>query len=212
MGAYREEDGPHVLHNKKRDEGMDKHLAPSLAARRGSRSIVNVLPLALVRAREAVMLPFRNLLRRYGLTEPQFRVMRTVAELADIEMSELARVAALLMPSLSRIVRELETRGYLEKNADPHDMRRLHVRLTARGEKLVECLLPDVARIYAEIKKTMGMEKIRQLQALLDELETKLGYASISFDEDEAPADEVAAIVPPKTRGRPPKRATVVAE
>ena len=59
------------------------------------KSIVNVLPLALVRARESVMMPFRNLLRRYDLTEPQFRVLRTVAELAEIELTELSRVTAL---------------------------------------------------------------------------------------------------------------------
>ncbi|MGE0502642.1 MAG: MarR family transcriptional regulator [Rhizobiaceae bacterium] len=195
-----------VLNNNIRDERMDKLAEPTLAARRGRKSIVNVLPLALVRAREAVMLPFRNMLRRYGLTEPQFRVMRTVADFADIEMSDLARVAALLMPSLSRIVRELEQRGYMEKLADPVDMRRLHVRLTPRGHRLVECALPDAERIYAEIKKTMGVEKIRLLQGLLAELETKLGYARFSFDDDEEPAADVAAIVPPKARGRPPKR------
>ena len=186
---------------------------PVLPLRRGNKSIVNVLPLALVRARESVMLPFRNLLRRYALTEPQFRVLRTVADLADIEMTDLSRVCALLMPSLSRIVRDLETRGYIEKQTDPHDLRRMHVRLTPRGSRLVDCVLPDVDRIYAEIKKTMGMEKIRQLQSLLAELETKLGYARIDFnDDDDGPAADVASVVRPKARGRPPKRAMSTAD
>ena len=73
------------------------------------------LPLALVRARECVMAHFRNLLRRYNLTEPQWRVLKTMEEIATVELSELSRRTALLMPSLSRIVRELELRGYMQQ-------------------------------------------------------------------------------------------------
>src|SRR5215475_1207342 len=91
------------------------------------------LPVALVRARECVMAHFRHLLRRYDLTEPQWRVLKTMDDLKAIELSELARKSALLMPSLSRIVRELELRGYMNKSADPRDMRRTLATLTDRG-------------------------------------------------------------------------------
>src|SRR6478736_2820086 len=83
----------------------------------------NGLPLALVRARECVMAHFRNLLRRYDLTEPQWRVLKAMGENSPVELSELSRQTALLMPSLSRIVRELELRGYMHKAADPRDLR-----------------------------------------------------------------------------------------
>ena len=42
------------------------------------------------------------------------------------------------MPSLSRIVRELELRGYMHKAADQRDLRRILATLTARGRLLVE--------------------------------------------------------------------------
>jgi len=170
------------------------------------KSIVNVLPLALIRARESIMLPFRNLLRRYNLTEPQWRVMRTVAELADVELTELSHVTTLLMPSLSRIVRELEARGYLERKNDPDDMRCMLVHLTERGYRLVDVVSPECGDIYDAIKKMMGREKLLQLQALLAELEAKLGYLDVDFDDDEAPGADVIAITPPRLRGRPPKQ------
>jgi homoprotocatechuate degradation regulator HpaR len=186
--------------------GNPNKLEPGELARKGRKSIVNVLPLALVRARESVMLPFRNLLRRYNLTEPQFRVLRTVAELTDIELTELSRVTALLMPSLSRIVRELEVRGYMQRQPDPHDMRRMLVRLTDRGQRLVDLVLPDCEAVYVAIKKTMSVEKLKQLQSLLLELETKLAYLDVSFNQKHPPSADVVAIIPPKQRGRPPKR------
>ncbi len=177
------------------------------AARRPKRkSIVNVLPLALVRARESIMLPFRNLLRRYNLTEPQWRVLRTVAELADVELTELSRVTALLMPSLSRIVRELEARGYLKRQNDPDDMRCMLVRLTERGDRLVDLVSPECGDIYDAIKKMMGRDKLVRLQALLAELETKLGYLDFDFADDEALGADVIPITPPRLRGRPPKQ------
>jgi homoprotocatechuate degradation regulator HpaR len=152
------------------------------------------------------MLPFRNLLRRHNLTEPQFRVLRTVDELANIELTELSRLTALLVPSLSRIVRELEMRGYMEREADPRDMRCTLVRLTPRGRRLVQLLIPDCETIYGQIKRAMGREKLHLLQSLLEELETKLGYLEFQFDDTAPPDDDVVSLAPLKQRGRPPKQ------
>lgn len=170
------------------------------------KSIVDVVPLALVRAREAAMLPFRNLLRRYDLTEPQFRVLRTVAELTGVELTELSRKTALLMPSLSRISRELERRGYLQRGPDPADMRRTVVKLTERGDRLVDLVLPDYGRVQAAIKRTMGAGKLKQLQALLLEFETKLAYLEFDFnDEPYQHSTDVSSVAPPSKRGRSPR-------
>jgi DNA-binding MarR family transcriptional regulator len=110
------------------------------------------------------------------------------------------------MPSLSRIVGELEARGYLKSKPDPRDMRRMLVRLTERGNRLVDLVLPDCETIYVAIKKTMSAEKLKQLQSLLLELETKLTYLDISFDERCSGGADVIAITPPRQRGRQPKR------
>jgi len=170
------------------------------------RNLVSALPLSLVRARESVMSHFRNLLRRYNLTEPQWRVLRTINVLHDIEMTELSRITALLMPSLSRIVRELEVRGYLSKEADPTDLRRTLVRLTEAGRSLVAMASPECEAVYCAIRDVMGNEKVRQLNALLAELETKLATLDIAFDAGEHPSN-VLALAPGKQRGRPRKSA-----
>ena len=56
----------------------------------------------------AVMRHFRPSLRAHGLTEQQWRILRALAASGDIEVTELARLAYLLGPSLSRILRDLE--------------------------------------------------------------------------------------------------------
>ena len=161
------------------------------------------LPLALVRARECVMAHFRHLLRRYNLTEPQWRVLKAMDDLKSIELSELARKCALLMPSLSRIVRELELRGYMNKAADPRDMRRMLATLTERGRLLVEAASPECEAVNIAIRAAMGNERMTKLQILLTELEKRIGQLDLS--DLSAPAIEAGVTAPAKQRGRPRK-------
>ena len=56
--------------------------------------------------------------------------------------SELARVAFLLGPSLSRILRDLEARALIERKAAENDGRRAVVSISAKGLKLIEAVAP----------------------------------------------------------------------
>lgn len=173
------------------------------------KNSVDGLPLALVRARECVMAHFRNLLRRYDLTEPQWRVLKAMDDLKPVELSELARKAALLMPSLSRIVRELEQRGYMTKAADPRDMRRMLATLTERGQLLVRAASPECDAVNAAIRAAMGSDRMKRLQGLLAELEKRTSDLDIGDFGSPAIAAEVTSLAPAKQRGRPRKRVTV---
>src|SRR5471032_1457045 len=82
------------------------------------RDFSRSLPMSLLRAREAVMRQFRPSLRRHGLTEQQWRILRALVALDTIEVTELARVAFLLGPSLSRILRDLEARRLIERRSE----------------------------------------------------------------------------------------------
>ena len=163
------------------------------------------LPLALVRARECVMAHFRNLLRRYDLTEPQWRVLKAMAANSPVELSELSRQTALLMPSLSRIVRELELRGYMHKAADPRDLRCILATLTDRGRLLVEIASPECDAVHVAIHKAMGTDKMLKLADLLTELESKVVPLEIGALQPQAINAEVRPLAPAKQRGRPRK-------
>src|SRR5437868_14462175 len=79
------------------------------------REFSRSLPMSLLRAREAVMRQFRPSLRNHGLTEQQWRILRALTAVETIEVTELARTAFLLGPSLSRILRDLEARQLVER-------------------------------------------------------------------------------------------------
>jgi homoprotocatechuate degradation regulator HpaR len=157
----------------------------SVPMREFSRS----LPMSLLRAREAVMRQFRPSLRNHGLTEQQWRILRALTAVDTIEVTELARVAFLLGPSLSRILRDLEARDLIERRTAEADLRRGVVSISPKGLKLIEAVAPTSEAIYAEITSRYGTRKLAELQDMLGELERSLAAMEVAGEGD-AEADE----------------------
>jgi homoprotocatechuate degradation regulator HpaR len=153
-----------------RKKSPDKAAVRRVPMREFSRS----LPMSLLRAREAVMRQFRPSLRDHGLTEQQWRILRALASVETIEVTELARVAFLLGPSLSRILRDLEARHLIERRVAKADQRRGLVSISAKGVRLIETVAPTSEAIYAAITRRYGARKLRELQDMLHELEGRL--------------------------------------
>src|SRR6266404_2529114 len=111
------------------------------------RDFSRSLPMSLLRAREAVMRQFRPSLREHGLTEQQWRILRALAAIEAAEVTELARTAFLLGPSLSRILRDLEARHLIERKTDKTDLRRAVLSISDKGLKLMEAVAPSSEEI-----------------------------------------------------------------
>ena len=150
------------------------------AARRvPMREFSRSLPMSLLRAREAVMRQFRPSLRHHGLTEQQWRILRALTAVDAIEVTELARTAFLLGPSLSRILRDLEARNLIERRTAEADLRRGVVSISAKGLKLIEVVAPTSEAIYATITRRYGARKLAELQAMLAALESTLAELEV---------------------------------
>lgn len=135
------------------------------------------LPIALLRAREAVMERFRPLLGAHDVTEQQWRVLRVLQEAGETDATQLADAASLLPPSLTRMVRSLEARGFITLRKDPNDGRRSLIALTDAGKGFLRKVSPESAAIYAQIEAQIGHERVEhlldELAALLTALEAR---------------------------------------
>lgn len=138
------------------------------------RPFADSLPMALLRAREAVMRRFRPGLRDHGVTEQQWRVLRALAGLGTVEITALAGRTCLLPPSISRILPDLEGRGLIVRRPVAADMRRATVTLTPAGLQLIAAHAPQSERVYRAIEERFGAERLRELYRLLGELEEAL--------------------------------------
>lgn len=139
------------------------------------RDIQLSLPMQLLQTREAAMARFRPMLRRHALTEQQWRVIRVLAAQSDLDAGELAARATLLAPSLTRILRTLERQQFIERSADAADQRRSLIALTPAGRRKYRTVGRDSEALYREIESAFGTPRLRQLYALLAELNVALG-------------------------------------
>jgi homoprotocatechuate degradation regulator HpaR len=139
------------------------------------RDFRHSLPMELLRAREAAMARFRPVLRKHGLTEQQWRVIRALADCDHIDAGELARRSFLLAPSLTRILQFLEKERIVNRTSDSGDQRRSVLTLTEKGRQIITRVGPDSEDRYAEIEAEFGHERLESLYALLAEFYTILG-------------------------------------
>ncbi len=125
------------------------------------------LPIALIRARETVMAPIRDMLSETGLTEQQWRVLRVLAEFGEMDSHSLAGRASLLLPSLTRMAVTLRDKGLITQERDPKDRRRQLLNITASGQELIDTYSPQAAKIAEEFRTMLGPEKYETLLDLL---------------------------------------------
>ena len=126
------------------------------------------LPIALLRARESVMDPIRAMLQKSGLTEQKWRVLRVLEEAGAMEQTRIASEACLLLPSLTRMLKSMESDGYIERTTDAGDKRRTIVSITGDGRHLINQHAAESLSIIEALEARVGKE---QLEHLLDTLE-----------------------------------------
>jgi homoprotocatechuate degradation regulator HpaR len=138
------------------------------------RPFFRSLPMALLRAREAVMRHFRPSLQPFGLTEQQWRTLRALDGGDEIDATRLAALTFLLAPSLTRILRDLEARRIVARRTDPKDGRAALISLTSKGAALLAEVGVESERIYARIEERLGRTRMKALMATLAQVEADL--------------------------------------
>jgi homoprotocatechuate degradation regulator HpaR len=128
------------------------------------------LPMQLMLAREAVMQRFRPHLNAHGLTDQQWRIIRALNEVEELEIVELGKACCLHAASLSRILPKLEKDGLVLRRSHKNDQRRVVVSLAAKGRRLFDSVAPQSEAIYAALAQDIGAQKIEQIYGLLDEV------------------------------------------
>ncbi|MBS1180304.1 MAG: transcriptional regulator, MarR family [Proteobacteria bacterium] len=151
------------------------------------RDVSRSLPIALLRTREAVMRQFRPVLRSVDLTEQQWRVLRALDSVPEIDATGLAMATFLLPPSLSRILRDLEGRQLISRRPDPADLRAWLISLTPEGRKTIDAAGVWAETVYAAMTARIGQERLDTLMQLLRDIEQDLdvpltGHGGVASD------------------------------
>jgi homoprotocatechuate degradation regulator HpaR len=128
------------------------------------------LPQLFLKAREELLCHFRPIISHFGLTEQQWRILRTLSEMEQLEPREISKLCHILNPSLSGVLSRMEEMGLVTRTRIPEDERRFIVRLTRKSEQLVSELGPLVVAQYKNIEKAFGPVLIKQLYEVMDQV------------------------------------------
>src|SRR6185295_11933257 len=99
------------------------------------------------------------------------------AEVDALEIVALSARCRIHAASLSRILPRLAKLGLIQRRSDAADHRRVIVSLAPRGRRLLDQILPESARIYQQIARDVGPERLDQMYAMLEEFIRLLGGA-----------------------------------
>jgi homoprotocatechuate degradation regulator HpaR len=121
----------------------------------------------LIRAREGVMAPIRDMLSETGITEQQWRVLRVLSEYGMLDTTNLADRSSLLFPSLTRIAATMRDKGLITQTRDDVDRRRQLIEITAEGQKIIDDRTAQTTQIVADFKSKLGSDNYKTLLDLL---------------------------------------------
>ena len=117
---------------------------------------------------------FRRVLREHGLNEQEWRIIRALIEVDQIEIGELAESVFILKPSATRTIKNLQARGIVTRTRSSADQRRAFIALTPRGRKMFNDLAPVNEAEYTRITNLIGEHEMQELYELLRRLTQKL--------------------------------------
>lgn len=103
----------------------------------------------------------------FGVTVDQWIVLKQLAAHSDLSQSELAEVTYKGMPTLTRIVDLLCTKGLTERVTHQHDRRKCLVNLTSEGRAKVLDMKPKVNQIRKAAWQGLKPEDFEQFRHTL---------------------------------------------
>jgi DNA-binding MarR family transcriptional regulator len=109
--------------------------------------------------------------QRFGLTIPEWRIMAVLAREPGLVAAQVAERTAMDKVAVSRGVARLTKSGHLLGRAVRVDLRRLSLRLSARGRAVYEEVAPWALAYERAVLSNLSAAQLRTLDAVLAQLD-----------------------------------------
>jgi DNA-binding MarR family transcriptional regulator len=114
----------------------------------------------------------------HGVGMGIFQFLRILWEDDNLTQAELAARTRMRGPSAAGALYELERRGFVRRVVDPQDRRKIRVRLTPKGRKLYDLVMPDIDITNRTMLAGFGAAEQRTLKRMLHRMRRNLAPAS----------------------------------
>lgn len=148
-----------------------RRLRMSIKQRKPFESPEQEVFLEVLRTGTALLQDLVELLKGFGLTQPQYNVVRILrgAGAEGLPSGEVgARMVASREPDVTRLLVRMETRGLVRRERRAENRRVVIVRLTDKGLRLVNALDEPVRRMHMRQLHHMSRRELDVLATLLE--------------------------------------------
>lgn len=128
------------------------------------------LQTVLLRTQQAIAPHFRSVYGQFGLTPPQWRVLRVLWGSDGQTIKSLAEGALLDRPVVVGVVDRLEGAGLVVRQRSVTDRRSVSVYLTDKGRELEGTATPLVQAVYRRLDDALSPDEWDTLYKLLNRI------------------------------------------
>lgn len=128
--------------------------------------------MAMVRAAEIFKRTHSTIFRNYGLSFPQYNVLRVLDASRDgmNKISEVSRIMLVPGANMTGIGKRLEREGFLIRKSDPNDERVTILEITPKGRRTLKNIeqekdrsIETILRGFSQKDKTEFLDKLKRL-------------------------------------------------
>jgi DNA-binding MarR family transcriptional regulator len=121
----------------------------------------------LAQASHLISSEFHEVVRAHGLSVSEWRVLASLAGGEPISIGQLAQVAVLKQPTVTRMLDRMEAKGQVERLSHDADRRIVPVRITPAGARMVARLIALAREHEARVLEPFGLARAEDLKATL---------------------------------------------
>lgn len=144
-------------------------LMGDLKKRRPFESEEQEVVISLLRTNELFQHRFKQLLRSYELTHPQYNILRILrGEGRELPSLEIADRMISVVPAITNLLDKLEKRGLVRRERCESDRRVWHVHLTQDGSDLLARLDEPNLTLHGKLVGHLDAAERTQLLSLLE--------------------------------------------
>ncbi|HXW54994.1 MAG TPA: MarR family transcriptional regulator [Candidatus Cybelea sp.] len=156
----------------------------------------------LVRATDSVATRLNAPIEAQGLTAPQFGVLEAIYHLGPMCQKALAGKLLRSSGDVTVVVNNLEKRGWVRRERQVEDLRKIQIQLTREGRRLIERIFPQHAEDIARELSILEPEEQEELRRIC----RKLGKGLAEGSKGGAGAKTRVTLAPESLGARPDEK------
>ncbi|MEX2415753.1 MAG: MarR family transcriptional regulator [Paenibacillaceae bacterium] len=111
----------------------------------------------------------------FGIKPSEIKMLLRIKDLSlqndhGVTISDISKSLSVTSPTVTQMIKNLNSNGYIERAIDVNDRRIADIKLTAKGEEIVNQMRKRIISIYSGLIETLGKEQSESLINLLEQV------------------------------------------